>query len=128
MSEEYSVSNCRSCGSDQFVEILSLGDQYVTNFIETNEDAVKCPLDLILCDNCKLLQMRHNAPPEAMWSDQYWYKSGISTTLTNDLKDIVEKCCRLRSDLWPRLPHSFRRSWRSSLRIRKPPVGFRGLV
>jgi len=92
MSDEYSISCCRSCGSNQLVQILSLGNQYVTNFVDSKEDSnVRCPLDLVLCENCKLLQSRHNAPPESMWGDQYWYKSGISITIKEDLKDIVDK-------------------------------------
>lgn len=94
MKEIKSIESCRSCGSKNLVMILSLGNQYVTNFIDSEEEQKnipKVPLDLVLCEDCKLLQLKHNAPPESMWGDQYWYKSGISTTITDDLRDIVEK-------------------------------------
>ncbi|MCR4284915.1 MAG: class I SAM-dependent methyltransferase [archaeon] len=92
------IKNCRSCDSNNLIPILSLGNQCVTNFVESSSgDEVRCPLDLVLCDNCKLLQMLHNSPPEAMWGDQYWYKSGISTTIKNDLNDIVNKSKKLVS-------------------------------
>lgn len=95
---EIIIGKCRSCESEKFVPILSLGNQYVTNFINSEEDQKeipKVPLDLVLCEKCKLLQLKHNAPPESMWGDQYWYKSGISSTIKDDLKDIVEKSQRL---------------------------------
>jgi len=85
------IKKCRSCGSERLEPIISLGNQYVTNFVEKdNEGQVKCPLDLIICEDCKLTQLKHNAPPESMWNEQYWYKSGISSTIREDLKNIVE--------------------------------------
>ncbi|MEK6945639.1 MAG: class I SAM-dependent methyltransferase [Nanoarchaeota archaeon] len=90
------VKNCRACGANNFVPILSLGNQFITNFVSSEkEQGEKVPLDLILCDNCKVMQLKHNAPPEAMWGDQYWYKSGISSTIKADLKDIAEKAQQL---------------------------------
>lgn len=92
------IKECRSCGSKNLRFILSLGNQYVTNFINSKEeqkDIPKVPLELFLCDNCKLLQIRHNAPPESMWGNQYWYKSGISLTIKADLRDIAEKAQKL---------------------------------
>ena len=71
------IENCRACGSKNLIPILSLGNQYVTNFIDSEkeqENIPQVPLDIILCDNCKLLQIKHNAPPESMWGDQYWYQ------------------------------------------------------
>ena len=96
MVETYMITKCRSCGSEKLIPILSLGEQYVTDFISSKEDlGVKAPLELVLCDGsqggCGLLQLKHSAPPEAVWNDQYWYKSGISTTIRNDLNDIVKK-------------------------------------
>jgi NDP-4-keto-2,6-dideoxyhexose 3-C-methyltransferase len=88
------VSECRSCGSKDLMPIISLGNQYVTNFILSEEEQTnvpKVPLELIMCENCKLLQLKHNAPPESMWNEQYWYKSGISTTIKQNLKEIVEE-------------------------------------
>src|SRR3989344_5227196 len=90
------VKSCRSCGLGELIPIISLGNQYITDFVDKdNLGCAKAPLDLILCQNCKLLQLKHNAPPESMWGDQYWYKSGISTTIKNDLKDIVQKTQQL---------------------------------
>lgn len=97
MSGMIEVYECRVCGCKNLTPILSLGNQYITNFIDSeDQQGDKVPLDLVLCQECKLLQLKHNAPPEAMWGDQYWYKSGISTTIKADLKDIAEKVQRLK--------------------------------
>ena len=92
------ILKCRSCYSENLIPIISFGNQYISNFVsseEGNEKGVKVPLDLVLCNGCKLLQLKHDAPAEAMWGEQYWYKSGISSTIKADLKDIVEKVQKL---------------------------------
>ena len=95
MSEPVEITKCRSCNSEHLVSIISLGNQYVVNFVDSEDQGTRCPLDLVLCNNCKLLQLKHNAPPEEMWGDQYWYRSAINKMIRADLKDIVEKSSTL---------------------------------
>ena len=93
---------CRVCGSTKLVPILSLGSQYVTNFVEQPEgDYPKGPLDLVLCNvkdgGCGLLQLKHTVERDIMYR-KYWYKSGISSTMVKALADIasaVEKTVHL---------------------------------
>ena len=97
MDKNYSrrIDSCRSCGSRELSNILSLGDLYVTNFVNSEEEqGPKIPLELTLCNSekgCGLLQLRHTTRSDLMWGDQYWYKSGINSMIRADLKDIVEK-------------------------------------
>ena len=92
-----SIKKCRACKSKDLTEIISLGEQYVSNFIDSEkEQGEKIPLELVLCNNCKLLQLKYSAPAELMWNEQYWYKSGINSIIKDDLKDIVEKSQQLR--------------------------------
>ena len=85
--------NCRLCGSTSLEEIFTLGDQYINDFperIELKGRNGKCPLEIIVCNNCDLFQLRHTAPQELLYSRHYWYKSGINDTIKNDLKEIGE--------------------------------------
>ena len=92
MTEIKIITKCRSCNSNNLFSVLSLGEQYVSNFVNSEEEqGQKIPLELVICENCKLLQLKHSAPDELMWNEQYWYKSGINPMIRNDLKDIVEK-------------------------------------
>ncbi|MFC1710675.1 class I SAM-dependent methyltransferase [Nanoarchaeota archaeon] len=85
------IKECRSCGCKTLIPIISLGEHHISNFIRFEEEqGIKVPLNLILCNECKLLQLEHNAPDELMWGDHYWYKSGINSMIMNDLKDIVK--------------------------------------
>ncbi|MBU2459019.1 MAG: hypothetical protein KKB29_01500, partial [Nanoarchaeota archaeon] len=46
------IDSCRSCDSRDLSGILSLGDLYVTNFVDSEaEQGPKIPLDLVLCDS-----------------------------------------------------------------------------
>jgi SAM-dependent methyltransferase len=99
MENNFEIKKCRSCGSIELIPIISLGNQYIVNFTDNiDEKAPNCPLELVLCNNCKLLQLKHNAPANSMWGKQYWYKSGINRMIREDLKDIVENI-KNKSDL-----------------------------
>ncbi|MBI2043929.1 methyltransferase domain-containing protein [Candidatus Pacearchaeota archaeon] len=90
------IEECGVCGFKNLVPIIFLGDQYVSNFVEREEEqGVKVPLELVLCQECKLLQLRYIAPYEAMWNEHYWYKAGMSSTIGKDLKDVAEKSTKI---------------------------------
>jgi len=85
--------------------VLSLGDQFVSTFVDQpadNEKVPKAPLELVLCDpgsgGCSLLQLRHTVPADLMFK-HYWYRSGINKSMTEALADIAtsaEKTVALR--------------------------------
>ena len=83
-------NTCRVCGGS--VEpILSLGDQYVSNFPAPEQpDGPKAPLELVLCGDCQLLQLKHTVPGDVMY-ENYWYRSGTNQTMRNALADIAQK-------------------------------------
>jgi SAM-dependent methyltransferase len=77
--------------------VLSLGDQYISNFVDGLTDSaivLKAPLELVLCDaragGCSLLQLRHTVPADIMFR-RYWYRSGVNKTMTVALEDIATK-------------------------------------
>ena len=85
-------STCRVCNSNKIVDLYSLGDQYINNFIEKKDldKCLKAPLDMILCENCSLLQLKHTAPQELLYSGYYWYKSSVTNTMKNALQEIAQ--------------------------------------
>ena len=88
------ITKCRVCASANLLEILSLGDLYVSAFVddEEHEELAPYPLTLMLCDEkqggCGLLQLRHTVPNEVMYRN-YWYVSGTNKTMTDELHGIV---------------------------------------
>jgi len=87
---------CRICEKGDLQDILSLGELYVSDFLDERDEsrAAKAPLDLVFCDpqtgGCGLLQLRHTVSHEAMYRN-YWYRSGINKTMTDELVGIAQK-------------------------------------
>ena len=81
---------CRLCGSADLMQIHSFGNLYVSNFVDEAEikSGIKAPLDLVACENCSLIQLRHTAPMELMYSRHYWYRSGVTDTMRTALTDV----------------------------------------
>ncbi len=81
------------CGSSNLHEVLNIGEQYINDFVPQDRigKGLKAPLELVICDQCQLLQLRHSAPQELLYSRYYWYRSGVTDTMRNALKDIVSE-------------------------------------
>ncbi len=86
---------CYVCKFGSLTPILSLGDLYVSNFIDDGalHRQQKLPLELVLCNKreggCGLLQLRHSVSHELMYR-KYWYRSGVNKTMTKELQGIVK--------------------------------------
>jgi NDP-4-keto-2,6-dideoxyhexose 3-C-methyltransferase len=89
------ISNCRSCGSKKLIDFLSLGNQYLSDFYESDDKPPKYPLNLVLCLNCSLVQLNCTAPSNLLYTERYGYRSGINQTMRSHLAGISEKACEL---------------------------------
>ena len=90
-------TSCRVCGGGDLVDLFSLGTQWVNDFV-AREDAgkgMRCPLTLMLCGRCGLVQLRHTSPPDWMYKRFYWYRSGVTETMRAALGDIAEAVQRI---------------------------------
>ena len=84
------ISTCRVCDGSM-LPILSLGEHYVSNFpLPGESDGLKAPLELMLCQRCHLVQLRHTIPPGILYY-KYWYRSGTNKTMCDALADISNK-------------------------------------
>ena len=88
---------CRLCGSENLVDAFSIGNQYINNFVSKDKikDGIQAPLDLIMCNNCSLIQLRHTAPQELLYSRFYWYRSGVTDTMVKELREILPKVLKI---------------------------------
>lgn len=91
-------TSCRLCGSTRLKDVISIGEQYINDFPDSPAQKGrngKCPLDIVMCEDCSLFQLRHTAPQELLYSRHYWYKSGINDTIKSDLKKIADAAAEL---------------------------------
>lgn len=85
-------TSCRACGHSQMGIVLSLGDQYVANFVKDVDLSLpRVPLNLVQCEACGLLQLRETTSPDILWRGHYWYRSGINATMREALWDVVHQ-------------------------------------
>lgn len=85
-------TTCRLCGSSRLEDVLSLGDQYINDFVPADRvgQGLRAPLDLVMCAGCSLLQLRHTAPQELLYARHYWYRSGVTDTMRRALRDVTQ--------------------------------------
>ncbi|MHA7646450.1 class I SAM-dependent methyltransferase [Nitrosopumilus sp. S4] len=97
MSQEKitAIDSCRVCNNKKLKKIISLGEQYIVNFVDLDDkNFVKSNLDLVLCNEndggCGLLQLRETVSGELLYRN-FWYKSGVNQSMKNALKEITDK-------------------------------------
>lgn len=95
------ADTCRICGFKKLTPILSLGELYVSDFLAEGEEKniSKAPLEIVLCNvkdgGCGLLQLKHTVDGSSLYRN-YWYRSGMNQTMTNELADITAKAEAVR--------------------------------
>jgi hypothetical protein len=68
---------------------------YVSDFVDAHDETTpKFPLELVLCNakegGCGLLQLKHSVSHEVMYRN-YWYRSGMNKTMTDELNGIAQR-------------------------------------
>ena len=87
------IKKCRVCGSKDLLTVISLGDQYFSDFLDEKDQFKgneKTPLDLVICGNekCRLLQTKHTVSRSALFTENYWFRSSVNESLIEGLFDI----------------------------------------
>ncbi|OUW67506.1 MAG: hypothetical protein CBD62_03320 [Candidatus Pelagibacter sp. TMED202] len=88
------VKKCLLCGNRNLRSLFDVGNLYVSNFVERKNifKGTKSKLNLLYCSNCTLIQLSHLAPQEIMYRRFYWYKSGVTKTMREGLKELFLDC------------------------------------
>jgi len=81
------ISKCRISGSTNLINVLSLGEQYLTGVFpkSVDEEVTKGPLDLVWCPDSGLLQMKQSYDLGEMYGDNYGYRSGLNSSMVSHL-------------------------------------------
>ena len=86
-------------------KLFSLGELYVSDFINVDSDARagKHDMTLVIDERYGAARLEKCTPIHSMFG-KYWYRSGINTTMRNELKGIVESVQSVHKlndgDLW----------------------------
>lgn len=89
------ITNCRNCYKKKLSHLFSLGKiSFTGKFPKKNHTVKKAPLDLVICNQCKLVQLSHKFNLRYLYGPDYGYRSGINTTMVNHLKTVVLKAIK----------------------------------
>ena len=90
------VKKCLLCGRRKLRSLFDVGNLYVSNFVTKKNifNGTKSKLNLLYCNNCTLIQLSHLAPQEIMYRRFYWYKSGVTKTMREGLKELFLDCVK----------------------------------
>lgn len=93
------IKRCRVGDSDHLISVLNLGVQALTGVFPKSADqkVTEGPLELVLCPDSGLLQLKHTYEPSEMYGDNYGYRSGLNQSMVNHLTDKVAYLERLIS-------------------------------
>lgn len=79
------IETCRSCGSRALVSFLDLGATPLADHLPSAEtlgvDEHVVPLEVVLCDDCSLVQITETVDPEVLFCRDYPYYSSVSPAL-----------------------------------------------
>lgn len=85
------IKECRGCKSKDLRTVLDLGLQYIVNFVDDpKEKADQSPIHLVVCINCRLVQLKHTVNADRLFREFFYY-SGVNTTMKEHLADLVEQ-------------------------------------
>ena len=85
------ITQCRGCKSRDLRSVLDLGMQYIVNFVDDpKEKADKSPIHLVVCVNCRLVQLKHTVEPDRLFREFFYY-SGVNTTMKEHLAALVDQ-------------------------------------
>lgn len=91
-----SIANCRLCRSEKLVELFELGTFVSCGYFPEpdEEDEPAAPLCLLRCEDCGLVQLKHDFELDELYKSTYGYRSGINQTMTNHLAGITDEVVR----------------------------------
>ncbi len=85
------IKNCRSCKKNKLKKLFSLGSLHFTGkFPSKNQKIKKKPITIVICKNCKLVQLNHNFDLKYLYGPDYGYRTGINQTMLNHVKRVVK--------------------------------------
>ena len=86
------ISKCRCCKSKKLKKFLDFGKMSLTTeFPKNSNTSKKITMELIICNNCRLFQLRHNYELKKLYNEDYGYKSGINKSMHSHLEDIAKQ-------------------------------------
>ena len=87
------INCCQICNSKELTEIIDFGHQAPCDSLiwpeQLSQPETRYPLKLVRCKKCGLVQIDHVVAAEELFFAEYPYRSGITSTLANNLRNTA---------------------------------------
>jgi len=95
------VKNCRCCNKKKFKDFFNFGKMNLSTEFSTikSKKSNIIPMNVVICNYCKLVQLQHNYDLKQLYNKDYGYKSGINLTMNQHLESIsrdIEKIVKFK--------------------------------
>ena len=86
-------NSCRICKNSDIIDVIDLGEQIITSRFPLYGDfsTPSTPIVLSLCTKCSLVQLKYSTNATELYEYEYGYRSGISNTMRDHLKQYQEE-------------------------------------
>ena len=86
------IKNCRACNSKSLQKLFNLGKMKFTGkFPKKKQYIPSGDINLVMCNKCRLVQLRDNFDLRYLYNNDYGYRTGINSTMRNHVKSVVKK-------------------------------------
>jgi len=80
------IKECRSCKSDQLKFLFSLGSMPYSGIFPKKKQSIDFgELALVICCQCKLVQLDRNFNPKKMYGHNYGYRTGLNSSMVQHM-------------------------------------------
>lgn len=93
------INFCQICYTKKIHQIIDLGYQPLADDLkdQPNTPSVNYPIKIFFCNKCRLLQNNFIVSDKKLYSKDYHYRPGISTTVVNNLRNMALQLISLYS-------------------------------
>ena len=88
------MTRCQACEGSKLSLVLSLGHQPIVQEYLTEETLghpeETYPLNVVLCDSCKLAQLDYIVDPKKVFPKQYPYRTGLTNMLIRNFQSLAD--------------------------------------
>jgi len=87
---------CINCNYHKSKSLINFGKiSFTGKFPKKNQNIKKAPINLVMCKNCKLVQLKDKFNQSYLFNNDYGYRTGINETMRSHVKDIVKTASSL---------------------------------
>ncbi len=84
------IKKCRNCNSISITTLFDLGKlRFTGKFPKLNAKIPYGNLTLVMCKNCKLVQLKEIFNMKYLYNKDYGYRTGINSTMSNHVSHVV---------------------------------------